>query len=168
MSEPTDVDLDRLAGQPVDPADLHVLATVRAIFQASDPVPSGLAERSKFAMTVAALEAEVAEITQITAETAGVRAAVYDRAATITFSSDQLSAMITIEMVDGGTARLSGWIAEGPTSVELRERARTQTTATDSEGRFTFASVERGLVHLLLRRLDLPDSRPVITPAIEI
>ena len=168
MSELNEFDLDRLSAEPVDAADLQVLATVRAIFQASDPVPSGLAERSKFAMTVAALEAEVAEIMQNTAETAGVRAAVYDRAATITFSSDQLSAMITIEVVDGGTARLSGWVAEGPTSVELRERSRTQTTETDSEGRFSFATVERGLVHLLLRRLDLPDSRPVITPAIEI
>jgi hypothetical protein len=77
--------------------------------------------------------------------------------------------MITIELVDGGRARISGWVsADGPTAVELRERSRTQTTETDADGRFRFAQVERGLVHLLLRRLDLPDSRPVITPAIEI
>jgi hypothetical protein len=161
-------DVEVLAREPVDAEDLRALATLRSIVLASDPVPPDLAERSKFAMTVQALEAEVAEIMMTTAQTAGVRSAVYDRAATITFSSDQVSAMISIEVIDGSTARLSGWVSSGPTSVELRERSRTQTTQTDAEGRFTFASVERGLVHLLLRRLDRPESRPVITPAIEI
>jgi hypothetical protein len=162
-------DLDRLAAEPVDAEDLRALTALRSILAACDPVPPGLAERSKFAMTVAALEAEVAHITAASAETAGVRATTYDRAQTVTFSSAHLSAMITIELVDGGRARISGWVsADGPTAVELRERSRTQTTETDTEGRFGFTQVERGLVHLLLRRLDLPDSRPVITPAIEI
>ena len=53
-------------------------------------------------MSVAALEAEIAEITTTTPELAGVRSTDYDRAGTITFSSEQLSAMITIELVDGG------------------------------------------------------------------
>jgi hypothetical protein len=168
MTGPTEHDLDRLAAEPLDPQDLRALGALRSIFAASDPVPPGLAERAKFAMTVAALQAEVAEIIQTSAEVAGVRAKVYDRAATVTFSTDTLSAMITIESVDGVHARLSGWVSDGPTAVELRERSRTQSTRTDAEGRFTFASVERGLVHLLLRRLDVPDGRPVITPAIEI
>ena len=97
-----------------------------------------------------------------------MRATDYDRAGTITFSSEQLSAMITIELVDGAHARLSGWVTTGPTHIELRERSRTQETTTDDAGRFTFTAVERGLVHLVMRRLDDPESRPVITPAIEI
>ena len=169
MNDDLDLDLDRLAEEPLDADDLRALAALRAIVSASDPVPSGLAERSKFAMTVAALEAEVAQITRAGAETAGVRTTTYDRAQTITFTSAHLSAMITIEQVDGGRARISGWVsADGPTAIELRERSRTQSTETDAEGRFRFTTVERGLVHLVLRRLDLPDSRPVITPAIEI
>jgi len=168
LDQERDRELDRLAAEPLDAQDLRALATVRSIFAASDPVPPGLAERAKFAMTVAALEAEVAQIMQTSAEAVGVRAKVYDRAATVTFSTDTLSAMITIESIDGVHARLSGWVSNGPTAVELRERSRTQSTETDAEGRFSFAKVERGLVHLLLRRLDLPDSRPVITPAIEI
>jgi hypothetical protein len=76
--------------------------------------------------------------------------------------------MITIELVEGSTARLSGWVTTGPTHIELRERSRTQETTTDDAGRFTFTSVQRGLVHLVMRRLDDPQSRPVITPAIEI
>lgn len=152
----------------LDDLDLRALATLRAVWQASDPVPSGLAERAKFAMSVAALEAEVAEITTTTAELAGVRTTAYDRAGTVTFSSDRLSAMITIEVVDGTKARISGWVTTGPTAVELRERSGTQETTTDEAGRFTFASVERGLVHLVMRRLDEPDGKPVITPAIEV
>jgi hypothetical protein len=162
----TDREFD--ADGEIDSQDLRALATLRTILMASDPVPSGLAERAKFAMSVAALEAEVAEITTTTADLAGVRSTQYDRAGTITFSSDQLSAMITIEVADGGSARLSGWVTTGPTHVELRERSRTQETTTDDAGRFTFTSVERGMVHLVLRRLDDPESRPVITPAIEI
>lgn len=161
-------DWEAVAAEPLDDQDLHTLATLRSILQASDPVPSGLAERAKFAMSVAALEAEIAEITTTTAELAGVRSTDYDRAGTITFSSGQLSAMITIELVDGSTARLSGWVTTGPTHIELRERSRTQETTTDDAGRFTFTPVERGLVHLVMRRLDDPQSRPVITPAIEI
>ena len=161
-------DLEALAAEPIDEADLRALATLRSILQASDPVPGGLAERAKFAMSVAALEAEIAEITTTTAELAGVRSTDYDRAGTITFSSEQLSAMITIELVDGTNARLSGWVTTGPTHIELRERSRTQETTTDDAGRFTFTAVQRGLVHLVMRRLDDPESRPVITPAIEI
>jgi len=161
-------DLDALAAGPIDEQDLRALATLRSILQASDPVPSDLAERAKFAMSVAALEAEIAEITTTTPELAGVRSTDYDRAGTITFSSEQLSAMITIELVEGTNARLSGWVTTGPTHIELRERSRTQETTTDDAGRFTFTSVQRGLVHLVMRRLDDPQSRPVITPAIEI
>ncbi|WP_140740568.1 hypothetical protein [Pedococcus bigeumensis] len=161
-------DWEAAAAGEIDEQDLRVLATLRTVVQASDPVPSGLAERAKFAMSVAALEAEIAEITTTTAELAGVRSTQYDRAGTITFSSDQLSAMITIEVVDGGNARLSGWVSTGSTHVELRERSRTQETTTDDAGRFTFSSVERGMIHLVMRRLDDPQSRPVITPAIEI
>ena len=152
----------------IDEQDVRALSTLRTILQASDPVPTGLAERAKFAMSVAALEAEIAEITSTTAELAGVRSTQYDRAGTITFSSDHLTAMITLEAVVGGSVRLSGWVTTGPTHVELRERSGTQETTTDDAGRFTFASVERGLVHLVMRRLDDPQGRPVITPAIEI
>ena len=48
---------------------------------------------------LAVLEAEVADIMLTTAETAGVRSAVYDRAATLTFSSDQISAMSSLPRI---------------------------------------------------------------------
>ena len=120
-------------------------------------------------MTVAALEAEVAEITRTSAETAGVRTTSTTARSTMTFSSDPPERDGHHRVGRRGPRpdqRLGQ--RDGPTAVELRERSRTQTTETDAEGRFTFVGVERGLVHLVLRRIDLPDSRPVITPAIEI
>ena len=167
MNQPPDFEL-RSASEPLDETDLRALATLRAVYQANDPVPAGLADRAKFAMTVAALEADVAQITSTAPELSGVRSTVYERAQTVTFSSDRLSAMITIEVPDEGRARISGWVTVPHTEVELRERSRTQTATADDEGRFSFGSVERGLVHLLLRHPESPDDRPVITPAIEI
>ena len=53
-------DEDVLAGQPMDADDERALALLRRHLTLVDPVPGDLAERVKFAMTVASLEAEVA------------------------------------------------------------------------------------------------------------
>ncbi len=152
---------------PLDATDASVLAVLRDVFEENDPVPADLAERSKFAMTVAALEAEVASIVAADA-LAGLRSTDYNRASTVTFASDNLSAMVSIENGRGSRCRISGWVTDVRVEVELRERSRTRVTRTDSEGRFVFESVERGLVHFVLRSLDDPGAQPVITPAIEV
>jgi hypothetical protein len=147
--------------------DLHLLDALRHIHQDLDPVPADLVDRVKFAMTVAALEAEVAEIvSSATLET--VRGTDYDRADTVTFASDGLSVMVSIE--HGATTKVDivGWVSEGGVEVELRERGRTRTTTVDAEGRFTFVGVERGLVNFVLRRGAGSGTPPIITPAIEL
>ena len=114
-------------------------------------MPADLVDRVKFAMSVAALEAEVAEIvSSATLET--VRGTDYDRADTVTFASEGLSVMVTIEHGAATRADIVGWVSEGDVEVELRERGRTRTTVVDDEGRFTFPAVERGLVNFVLRR----------------
>jgi hypothetical protein len=156
-----------LAAQPLDAVDLHLLDVLRHIHQDLDPVPGDLVDRVKFAMTVAALEADVAEIvSSATLET--VRGTDYDRADTVTFASDGLSVMVSIE--HGATTRsdIVGWVSEGDVEVELRERGRTRTTVVDEDGRFTFTGVERGLVNFVLRRRADAASPPIITPAIEL
>lgn len=159
---------DVLAGQPMDADDERALALVRTHLAAADPVPSGLAERVKFAMTVASLEAEVAHIINEGALAGTVRTTEYDRATTVTFESDGLSIMVTLEDADRGTTTVRGWVTAPGAEVELRERARSATTTADDEGRFVFDGVERGTVHLVIRRHDEPGARPVITPGIEI
>ena len=145
-----------LATGPLDDVDTLVLRQVRRLHEVLDPPPADLADRIKFAMSVAALEAEVAEIvSSATLET--VRGTEYDRADTVTFASDGLSVMVSIE--HGATIKVE---------VELRERGRTRRATADGEGRFTFIGVERGLVSFVLRRGADPSAPPIITPAIEL
>lgn len=156
-----------LAAGPLDDLDTLVLQQVRHLHEVLDPPPADLADRIKFAMSVAALEAEIAEIvSSATLET--VRGTEYDRADTVTFASDGLSVMVSIE--HGATTKVDivGWVSEPEVEVELRERGRTRSATADAEGRFTFSGVERGLVSFVLRRGAGSSSPPIITPAIEL
>jgi len=156
-----------IAAGALDDVDAQLLVQVRHVHELVDPVPADLVERVKFAMSIAALEAEVAEIvSSATLET--VRGTDYDRADTVTFASEGLSVMVTIEHGRSTRADLAGWVSEGEVEVELRERGRTRTTVVDEEGRFTFTGVERGLVSFVLRRRDDTEAPPIITPAIEL
>ncbi|KGN31724.1 hypothetical protein N802_02860 [Knoellia sinensis KCTC 19936] len=159
---------DLLAGQPIDAADERALALVRTHLSTTDPVPSGLTERVKFAMTVASLEAEVAHLISEGSLATNVRTTEYDRATTVTFESDGLSIMVSLEEADRGVTTLRGWVTAPAAEIELRERTRTSTTTADDDGRFVFEGVERGTVHLVIRQSDQPHTRPVITPGIEI
>jgi hypothetical protein len=156
-----------LAAQPLDDEDARIVNALRELHEALDPIPGDLLDRIKFAMSVASLEAQVAEIVSESV-TAAVRGTDYDRADTVTFASDGLSVMVSIEHSGAARADIVGWASEGDLEVELRERSRTRTTTTDEDGRFTFAGVERGLVNFVLRRGGDDTGAPIITPAIEI
>lgn len=158
---------DHLARGGIDAIDDAVLADLRAALEAIDPVPPTLTEEVKFRLTVAALEADVAEIVATSSELAGARGTSYDRATSVTFTSGALSAMVTIDEEGTRPASITGWTSEGGVEVELRERSRTRTTTSDSHGRFSFTDVQRGLVHFVFRH-GSAGVAPVITPAIEI
>lgn len=156
------------AKSPLDADDLRLLDLIRAEAEATDPTPPGLVRRITFAMTVAGLEAEVAELMAEPETVGAVRTTTYERASTITFESSALSVMVTIAPDGYQTWTLRGWLSAPTAEVELRERARTHTTEVDGEGRFVFEGLEAGTVHLVIRRTDDPDARPVITPGIEL
>jgi len=59
-----------IAAQPLDDLDRSILDTVAEVFRAADPVPAGLTEAIKFALTVQAMHAEVAELQRGVAESA--------------------------------------------------------------------------------------------------
>ncbi len=155
-----------LAAEQLDTTDATIIGAIREVHESLDPVPGDLVDRIKFAMSIASLEAQVAEIVSESAM-ASVRGTDYDRADTVTFASDGLSVMVTIEHSGTARADIAGWASEGNLEVELRERGRTRTTVADDDGRFTFVGVERGLVNFVLRRPDR-DAPPIITPAIEL
>jgi hypothetical protein len=153
----------------LDGEDLTILGEVLEVFDRLDPVPASLGDRVKFALTVQALEGEVAQLQRLSAEGAGVRSVDYARAQTVTFTSDSLTAMVTISALDAETVRVDGWVTGGRVEVELRERSRSSFLETDADGRFVFERIARGLAQFVLRPLDSGiQARPVITPTIEL
>ena len=68
----TPEDRSSVADGPLDGTDTLVLGAVRELFSRTDPMPSGLTDRIKFELTLAALHAEVAELQELTHT--GVRA----------------------------------------------------------------------------------------------
>lgn len=156
-----------LADQPLDGADIALLSELRIAHERRDPVPQGLTDRIAFTLTVAALEAEVAELTTVEPDRVGVRASAPERADMITFSGSDLTAMVTLEDIADGQRRISGWASEAPLDIELRWATGVLTTTTDTEGRFAFETTP-GLVHLVLRPADPDRQHPLITPLFEI
>lgn len=158
---------EALAAGHIDAHDERALALVRTHLDLVDPVPDDLTERVKFAMTVASLEAEIAHLMNDSLAGA-TRTTEYDRATTVTFESEGLSIMVTLEPVERDVVRVRGWVTSPGADVELRERSRSQESTADDEGRFVFERVNHGTIHLVIRRHDEPGARPVITPGIEI
>lgn len=159
---------DRLSAERIDAEDLRILDTIAAIHRANDPVPADLADRVRFAMSMAALEAEIADLTTLPMAAAGTRGSGYELARTVTFSGEHLTAMISIEAVSETERRVAGWVDNPSVRVELRTPVGTHSATADPEGRFAFEAVRPGLVHLVLWRTDLEDGRPLMTPPMEI
>ncbi|WP_375423762.1 hypothetical protein [uncultured Friedmanniella sp.] len=151
VPEPVEERVERFAREPLDGSDLALLNSLRALYDERDPVPDGLAARIEFRLTLDALEAEVATLTQIDLAAAGARTAT-EAVRTVTFTSESLTTMVTITPQDGGTVRVDGWAAPGAgVRVELLpvDAARQETTA-DEDGRFVFARVPSGLAKFAL------------------
>ncbi|MEO7060547.1 MAG: carboxypeptidase regulatory-like domain-containing protein [Lapillicoccus sp.] len=167
-------ELDQLAHAPLDARDVEALRLLRSVYEGSDPVPEGLVERVKFAITLDDLEAEVARLQrdsvpdgmpELVSRSDGLL-----KARTVTFTSDTVTTMVTITPIDARTVRLDGWAAPGAhLDIELRVGDTSRHVIADEDGRFVFESVEHGLAQLVLRPAEEGDGgHPVITPAIEL
>lgn len=160
--------LDELAVGAIDEADLRALDAVARLYAALDPVPAGLVERSQFGITLAAMHAEIAEL-QRTADLVGVRADNVTDAHTVTFTSASLTIMVTITPLSADRVRIDGWMVPGDgVRVELRSRDEVTSQTTDTDGRFVFADVPRGLAQFVARHPEGSPSPVVITPSIEL
>jgi hypothetical protein len=151
------------ATEPFDSTDEALLRELRETAARLDPCPADLAERIKFALTVQALQAEVAELTS-QAELVSRSSATQEpaEATTVTYSTESLSIMVSVSREGAGRARLDGWVTCGPAEVEvdLGEHGTRRVTA-DGDGRFVLADLPHGLAHLLVRPAQ---GRPVVTP----
>lgn len=166
--------IEELEREPIDDVDQAALRTLRAIYEHGDPVPPGLIERVKFALTLDDLEAEVARLQRDFDPQLVARSEVQSedvlKARTVTFTSDAVTAMVTVTPITADRVRLDGWAAPGAhLAVELRLGQERHHVVADGDGRFVFEEVEHGLAQLVLRPTEENGGgHPVITPAIEI
>lgn len=158
-----------LAAQPLDATDDALLNAVRACYDERDPVPDGLVARVEFALTLAALHAEVATLTQLDLADSGMRTTATDSVRTVTFTSEHLTTTVTLTPLGEDTVRVDGWAAPGAdVQVEVMLADHSLATTADSDGRFVFEQVPTGLAKFALRApLNAPDW-VVLSPSIEL
>lgn len=153
------------AAEPVSSDDVALLGQLGALWERHDPVPAGLADRIEFALTLDALETEVATLTQLDLAPSGSRGGDTEAVRTVTFTSETLDTMVTLTEAPDGTVRVDGWVAPGAAMrVEVLLAGSTLEVASDDDGRFVLESVPKGLAKFVLH----PDGRTVLSPTIEL
>ncbi|NUR81313.1 MAG: hypothetical protein HOQ21_12820 [Dermatophilaceae bacterium] len=161
----------------IDARDLTNLGHVRDLYAHADPVPSDLAERVKFAITVHALHAEVAELMDSALlTTRGVEAQVEPTPTeSVTFTAASVSLMVTAspsETLDtyagGDRVRVDGWVTTPGAQVEAVTNEGSRTAISDANGRFVLDDLPHGPVHFVVTDPGNDETRPVITPTIQI
>jgi hypothetical protein len=165
---PDELTLARGASCTLDDIDSEILHRWAAIIERVDPVPAGLIDSIGLALTIDALHTEMAELRQIGAPDLALRSEEPSiEAATITFTTDVLTVMITVD-ADADRVRVDGG-ATPPASlgVELHQGGLVTRTQSDADGRFSFSDLGRGPARLVLRRPEDP-GLPVVTPQIEL
>ncbi|MET8852660.1 hypothetical protein [Amycolatopsis sp. NPDC004625] len=153
------------ADEPLDELDFRLLAGVRELWEAADPMPATLVDQIRFAIQLQDVDLEVMRIRE--QEGLAVTRSAAEQGRLITFDSESLTIMVNVSPEPGGTIRLDGWLtppAEHP--IEVRTANGPLTTTSDAEGRFAVNGVPHGMVQVLVRTAGR--SRTVSTPAIEL
>lgn len=172
MNAPDDraIELEELmAAEELDPSDHAILNSVRAYYDESDPVPDGLVQRIQFELTLDALQAEIATLTQLDLAATGARGTATEAVRTITFTGESLTTMVTLTPQENGTVRIDGWAAPGSgLRVEVLLPDGPRETFTDDDGRFVFDDVPSGLAKFALHVPRGEEFAIVLTPTIEL
>lgn len=159
--------------EAIDERDVENLAAIRGLYARTDPMPTGLVERMKFAISVHALHAEVAELMDealLVTRAPDVGELVPTPTESVTFSAPSVSLMVSISpAANPDEVRLDGWVTRGGCEVDVVHSTGTTSLTSDENGRFVVESLPRGAVHFLIR-IDPgnPDARPVITPTVQL
>jgi hypothetical protein len=163
--------LDEAADAPLDATDLAVLAEVATMLDDVDPVPTDLVERMKFAVALDSMYDELAQMTRVPEDALAVRTDLADatRTETLTFSSDSLTAMVTVAASGPGRVRLDGWVTPvGVRRIGLRMQGADGEVRSDESGRFVVEELREGFVQLVFHPLDPDDGGLVVTPLFKV
>lgn len=158
----------------IDARDIANLGHVRDLFGHADPVPSDLAERVKFAITVHALHAEVAELMDSALLTTRGAETTVEPTPTesVTFTAASLSLMVSAGPMDSDEledrVRVDGWVTAPGARVEAVTAEGSSSVISDANGRFVLDDLPHGPVHFVVTDPGNEDTRPVITPTIQI
>jgi len=157
----------------LDLADEALLADLRELAEAADPMPAGLPENVKFALAVRMLQAEAAAITHDAA--LAIRTAGPSTTASIAFSGRTVELLVSASDEPDGRLRIDGWVtptqvvieahagAVGPSIDRAVPVARVQA---DDLGRFVLSSLPERRLMFVVRFAD-PHQAPTITPVVE-
>ncbi|HEY5978366.1 MAG TPA: hypothetical protein VIT41_01920 [Microlunatus sp.] len=159
-----------LAAAPLTDADYALLDSLQALYTTVDPVPDGLVERIQFEITLDALHAELATLTQLDLASSGARSASTESVRTITFTAEAVTTMVTISPQPDGTVRVDGWVAPGGgLLVEVLLADDVRRTHADDDGRFVIEDLPAGLAKFALHTTDAAGSpHTVVSPTIEL
>ena len=156
----------------IDAIDLSNLRAVRRLYAHVDPVPPGLTERMKFAITVQALHAEVAELMDSALLVTRQSDARTEPTPTdsVTFTAASVSLMVTATSdEDDDRLTIDGWVTVPGALIEVVTTEETRSEVADANGRFVLDDVPHGPVHfVILTDPEDPAVRPVITPTIQV
>ena len=165
---PREESWESLANEPLDAYDADVLSRIHQLYAQLDPVPLDLVDRLQFAISLDALEVELAELQLESGELLAARAEPTSAVQTLTFTSDSITTTVNISSDGPDRVRIDGWIAPGGASVvELHQGRLVRQIPADEDGRFVFTDVEQALPRFLIRP-ESADALPVATPAVEI
>lgn len=142
-----------------------VLPQVRDMWSRLDPVPAGLTEDIKYALTVRLLEAEVAELTRMPLVAARGEAGELTRS--ISFTGSRYSLMATVSE-EGEGLRIDCWVTIGGAEIELHAGSDVHSATADEFGRAVFQDVPPGPVHFIVWPDATRSGRPIITPAVDL
>jgi hypothetical protein len=172
MTENEFDDVEARAGELIDVEDLRALDAIATLYKELDPMPDDLIQRVSFGLALDEVFAEVARLTREAAK--GVLARGDDVmapevTATLTFTSDRLTAMITIASTSDRDARVDGWLDPAERLVVRARHATGQVDVeSDDTGRFVFEELPKGFVQLSFRHVGGDEPILVVTPAFEL
>lgn len=158
---------------PLDLADEALLADLRDLAEAVDPMPDDLTERVTFALAVRMLHAEAAAITQGAA--LAVRTAVPSTTASIAFTGRTMELLVSASEEPDGSLRLDGWVTPTTVTVEVYAGAvgpiidqadPVARVEADDLGRFVLGRLRERRLMFVVRSAD-PSQAPTVTPVVE-